>query len=76
MYDQFRHERARMIAESDARLLEVRRQLEEERARYAEEERRRELEIQRLRRVARAADKDAYESQNAARVATAALARA
>ena len=33
MYEQFREQRARMIAESDARLLEVRLQAEEERAR-------------------------------------------
>ena len=71
MDEHLRRQRARMIAESDARLLEMRRQMEQERARYEEEERRRELEIQRLRRAARAADRNAYESQNAAREATA-----
>ena len=76
MYEHLRRERARMIAESDARLLEVRRQPEDQRVREEEEERRRELEIQRLRQVARAADKNADECQNAARLATAAIARA
>ena len=65
-----------MIAESDARVLEVRRQVEEERARYEEKERWREFKIERLQRIARAVDIEAYESQNAARVATAELARA
>ena len=71
MHEDLHRERTRIIAESDARLLEMRRQLEEERARYEEEERRRELEIQRLRRDARAAEKNAYELQNAERVPTA-----
>ena len=51
-------------------------QLEVERARYEEEDRRPELEIQRLTRIARDAHKNAHESQNAAGVATGALARA
>ena len=54
----------------------MRRQLEDQRVREEEEERRRELEIQRLRQVARAADKNGDEWQNAARLATAAIARA
>ena len=58
MYEHFPQERARIIPESDARLLEVRRQSEEERARYEEEGRRRDLEI---RRVAPAYNKNANE---------------
>ena len=76
MYEQFRQERAQMIADSDARLLEARWQAEQERARYEDQVRMREIEIQRLHRVVQAADKNAYESQNAARVAIAKLARA
>ena len=76
MNEYLRRERARMIAESNARLLEVRRKMEQERARYEEEERMREFEIQGLRRAARAAERKGYESLNAARVATAESARA
>ena len=65
-----------MIGESDSRELEVRMQVEEEGACYEEEERWREFKIERLQRIARAVDIEAYESQNAARVATAELARA
>ena len=65
-----RRERERMIAESVAGLLELRRQVEEERARY-EEERWREFKIERLQRITRAVDKEAYEAHNAARVETA-----
>ena len=36
IYEQFSHERARMVDESNARLLEVRRQAEQERVRYAD----------------------------------------
>ena len=51
MYEQFRQERARLIAESHAPLLAVRRQTEEERSRNADHVRIREIEIQRLHRV-------------------------
>ena len=71
MYEHLRRERARLIAESDARLFEMQRQVNEERARYEEQERRTELEIRWVRRGARAADRIAYESQNAVRVAIA-----
>ena len=76
MYEQFWQERARMIAELDARLLEVGGQAEEERARYAEQVRRREIEIQRLHRTLQQADRNALESQNGARLAAEELARA
>ena len=69
MYEQFRQDRARMIAESEARLVEVRRQAEEERAHYGNQGQMREAEIQRLHRVLQQADRNAYESQNAAGVA-------
>ena len=65
-----------MIAESVARLLEVRRQAEEERIRYADQARLRGFEIERLHRIVQAADKNAYESQHRERVATVKLARA
>ena len=51
MYEQFRQERARMIAEWDSRLQEVRVQAEEERARYEDQVRLWEIEIHRLPRV-------------------------
>ena len=38
MYENLRRERERMIAESNARLLEMGRQVEQERPRYEEEE--------------------------------------
>ena len=79
MYEQFRQERARIIAESEARLVEVRRQAEEKRARYADQVRLKEIEIQRLqadRNVLQQADRNALESANAARVAAEELARA
>ena len=76
MYEQFREERAGMFAESDARLLEVRRQAEEERARFEDQARLREFEIQRLHRVLQQADRNAHESENAARVAVEELASA
>ena len=75
MYEHIRQQRATLIADSDARLKEVRRQLQD-RARNKEDERRREVELQRFQRVERAADKNAYESHNAAGLATATLARA
>ena len=65
-----------MIAESDARRLELRKEAEDERALYEEQVRLREMEIQRLHQGVRAADKNGYESQNAARVATSELASA
>ena len=76
LYEQFRQERARLVAESDARLLEVRRQAEQERARYADQVRLREIEIQRLHRVLQQADRNGLESQNAPRLAAEELARA
>ena len=48
MFELFRQERARMAAESEARIAEVRRQADEERGHYANEVQRREAEIQRL----------------------------
>ena len=65
-----------MIAESDARMLEVGSQAEEDRVRYDDQVRMRELEIQRLYRVVQVADRNAYETLNEARVAKEALARA
>ena len=59
MYEQFRQERARMIADSDARLLQLRRQAEEARVRYADQERLKEIEIQRLHRVLQQAERNA-----------------
>ena len=69
MFERFHQERAIMMADSDARLLEVRRQGEEERARFEDQVRRREMENQRVHRVMHAAHKNAYESQNGARLA-------
>ena len=60
MFEQFRQERARMAAESEARLAEVRRQADEERAHYVNEVQRRAAEIQRLHRVMQQADRNAY----------------
>ena len=65
-----------MIAESEARLVKVRRQAEEERLRYAEQMNMREAEIERLRRVMQQMDQNALISQNAARMAEEELARA
>ena len=65
-----------MIAESDARLVEVRREAEKERAHYVNQLQMREAEIQRLHRGVQQEDHNGYESQNAARVATEELARA
>ena len=48
MYEQYRPQRAGMIAEFDARLVEVRRQAELEGARYTRQVQLREVEIQRL----------------------------
>ena len=47
MLEHFRQERARMIAESEARLLEVRRQAEQDWTHFAEQVRTREIHIQR-----------------------------
>ena len=69
MFEQFRQERARMIAESEVRLVEVRRQAEDERAHNMNQVQMREAEIQRLRRVMQQADRNGYESQNAASLA-------
>ena len=52
IYEQFRQERARMIAEAEAGLVEVRRQGEEDRPRSEEQVPAREAEIVCLRRVA------------------------
>ena len=76
MYEQFRQERARMVAESEARLVKVRRQAEEDRQRYAEQVHMREAEIERLRRVMQQVDQNALVSQNAAKLAEEGLARA
>ena len=76
MFEQFGQERARMAAESEARLGEVRRQADEERGNYVNEVQRREAEIQRLQRVMQQAARNAYQAQNAARVAAEELARA
>ena len=65
MYEEFRQERARMIAESQALLVEVRRQVEDERAHDVNQVQMRDAEIQRLRRVLQQADRNAFESQNA-----------
>ena len=48
MFEHFRQERAKMAAESEARLAEVRRQADAEREHYVNEVQRREAEIQRL----------------------------
>ena len=64
------------MAKLDARLLELLRQAEEERIRYEDQVRLREIEIQRLHGVVQQTDRNAYESQNAARAATEELARA
>ena len=74
-YEQFSEERARIIAESAAPLLEVRRQAESERARYDDQVRLRKMEIQGIHRDVQWAEKNPYESPNAARLATAQLAR-
>ena len=76
MYDQFRQERVRLITESEVRLLEVLAKAAAERARLADEVRIMEADIQRLLRVLQMADRNAYESLNAARVAGEDLARA
>ena len=47
-YEQFRQERARMITDSEAGLVQVRRQAEQERAHYVNQVQMRESEIQRL----------------------------
>ena len=65
-----------MIAESVARLVQVRRQAEEECGRYPDHMQLREMENQRLRRVLQQADRNAVKSQNAARLATEELSRA
>ena len=57
MFEQFRQEGARMIAESDALLLKVRRQAEDESARYKEQGTIREMEMQRFHRALQAAEK-------------------
>ena len=75
MNKRLRQERARMNAESDARLLELRRQVEDERSRY-EEDSWRKFKIERLQRIARAVDIEVYEAHDTVRVATAELARA
>ena len=54
----------------------LRRQAEEERAPYMNQVHMREAEIHRLHRVNQQADRNAYEAQNAARVAAEELARA
>ena len=59
MFEQFRQERARMVAESDARLVEVRRQADQERAHYMNQVQLREAEIQRFHRVMQQADRNA-----------------
>ena len=76
MYDQFRNDRARMIGESDARLLEVQRQEVAEIVRYADHGRLRVIEIQDLHRVLHQVDRNAHESQNAALLDTEELAPA
>ena len=76
MFEQFQQVRARMIAESEARLVEVRRQAEEDRQRYADQVHMREVEIERLSRFMQQVDQSAVISQNAARVAEEELARA
>ena len=59
MLEQFSQERARMIAESEARLEAVRWQAEDERAHYINQGQMREAEIQRVRRVLQQADHNA-----------------
>ena len=75
MYEKFSLQRARMIAESDALLLVLRWQAEEP-ARYSDQVRIKQIEIQRLPRVLQQADRNALESQNAARLAAEELAPA
>ena len=65
-----------MIGESEAQVVEVRRQAEEDRLRYAEQVHFREDEIERLRRVLLQLEQNALVSQNAARLAESELARA
>ena len=76
IFEKFRQERARVVAESEARLVEVRRQAVEERAHYRNQGQMRKAEIQRLHQVILQADRNAYQSQNAAPVAAEELARA
>ena len=75
MYEQLRQERARMITESEVRMVEVRRQAEQDRLRYSEQMHLREAEIHRLRHVMQKVDKNALPSQNPARLADEELAR-
>ena len=70
MFEQVRQDPARNIAESDAVLREVGRQAKDDDARDEEQVRMREMQIRDLHRVLQAADKNAYESENAARLAT------
>ena len=69
IFEQFPQEGARIVPESDARLVEVQRQAEDERAHNLNQVQMREAEIQRLRRVMQQADRKGYESQNAASLA-------
>ena len=73
-YEQSRPQRARLIGHSEARLMEVRRQAEEERAQYMHQVQMREAEILRLHRVLQQAERNASASQNAARVSAEELA--
>ena len=75
MFEQFRQARTRLIVDSEARLVEVRPQAEEERAHYMNQVQMRQAEIHRLHWVIQQADRNAYEGQNAARVAAEELAR-
>ena len=65
-----------MIADSEARVVEVRRQAEEDGLRYTEQAHLREAEIHRLRRVMQQVNQNKLASQNAARLAEEELAGA
>ena len=75
IYEQFRRERSRMIADSDARLLQVRRQAEEEQDSEENQMRLREIEIPLLQRDVQQAYSNHHISKNAALVATEELVR-
>ena len=75
-YEQFRQEQMRQPSESEAGLVEVTGQADEDRLRFAEQVRQREVEIQRIHRVLQKAHQNVLPSMNAARFADEDLARA
>ena len=61
MFERFPVQRGRMIADSNARLLEFGRQAEEERAHYEDQPQFSEIEIQRLHRILHETPRTAFE---------------